>query len=37
MSGKDIQYGIDWWLAIRVLIYFGLFMTFLRLFFPEIQ
>jgi len=37
MTGKDLQYGIDWWLAIRVLIYVGLFAPFLRLIFPDVQ
>jgi hypothetical protein len=33
----NAQYGFDWWLAIRVLVYFGLFVTFLRLLFLNIH
>jgi hypothetical protein len=37
MSAERPTYGIDWWLVIRVLIYFGMFALLLNLLYPTVQ
>jgi hypothetical protein len=37
MSEEQPEYGIDWWLVIRVLIYLGLFALLFSLMLPRIQ
>lgn len=37
MSEEQPEFGVDWWLVIRVLIYLGLFVLLLSFMLPKIQ